>query len=91
MLQRLMSDRNFRRTSAPDNEIWRTYLHTLAGQDPAVGAGRRCHRSNSPALETNDETGTMLITGGFTNPVQFKLQMIGDDPKEPGLDLSKGS
>ena len=45
---------------------------------------------NNLALETNDGAGTMLATVDFTNPAQFKFKMIGDDPKEPGLEFKKG-
>jgi tetratricopeptide (TPR) repeat protein len=44
---------------------------------------------NNLALETNDGGGTMLAEVDLTSPSQLKFKMIGDDPKEPGLEFKK--
>jgi tetratricopeptide (TPR) repeat protein len=44
---------------------------------------------NNLALETDDGGGTMLAEVTVVNPSTFKFKMIGDDPKDPGLEFKK--
>lgn len=44
---------------------------------------------NNLALETSDGGGTMLAQVDFTNPSQFTFKMVGDGPKDPGLEFKR--
>ena len=53
----------------------------------AALAGPKAPRRGGKTLEARCFDATV----DFTNPEQFKFKMIGDDPKEPGLEFKKGS
>lgn len=58
------------------------------GKEKQTVKGAFAVDQNNLAMEP-DAGGTMLAEIDFSSPTQFHFKMIGDDPKDPGLDFRK--